>query len=249
MLVEQMVNYIEQHADDSYSDIMRLILHNLRKTKGLNQEQLAALCHTSSSTLSRLTRQLGYRTFSAFRCDLAATVENIDRRPRELTEADVRRVFSEDMQLLAQMQQHMNDYWDAAEINRIVAALRAASRVRLYMTETPLSYTLLLDLLYMGISARMIQDELQELEDTRRLMPGDLVLLVTGRLDRRSVKREIIRQVHRAGAALVVISNGEVQERSASDIAVTLPICPSPLNVFLIDETLKLIDQAFRVGD
>lgn len=70
------VYYNHCKENDIYKSVIENILKNLDKVKKANIYELADLCYTSTTTMSRLSRKMGYRGFADFKMSLVNCVRN-----------------------------------------------------------------------------------------------------------------------------------------------------------------------------
>ncbi len=77
--LEKIIVYYNHCKDnDIYRSVIENILKNLDKVKNANIYELADLCYTSPTTISRLSRKMGYEGFADFKMSIVNCVRNYD---------------------------------------------------------------------------------------------------------------------------------------------------------------------------
>lgn len=81
--LENMLNYYNQLPPTSTTKaVLRLCFAHVKQLAETNIYELAELCYTSTATISRLVKSMGYKSYSAFQTSIAESCSRYDYHNR-----------------------------------------------------------------------------------------------------------------------------------------------------------------------
>ena len=203
--------YNHCRQDDLYREVIRRILLSLKQLDGASIYELADLCHVSPTTISRLSRRLGYRSFSEFRMDLAGNVKNHDTLNRYVPLHETARYGEERTAYAALMRRQMDDFWQALDdtlIDRMVECSHAARRIRFYTFGVHFAEPHFQeDLLLAGHDCSVHSIPTDHLQDIETLDEDSLVVLIVPVVAEGAIVRTEIDQIRERRATLLILTD------------------------------------------
>lgn len=85
--IEKLVEYYNKSNEQNvYHDVVEQILINLHKIKNATIYDMAEMCYSSPSTISRLVKKLEFKDYADFKSKIGYSLENCiyhEKRPRQ----------------------------------------------------------------------------------------------------------------------------------------------------------------------
>ena len=186
--IHSMITYANTlPVDNIYHRIIGVFLSNLEDACTLSIEQMAERCYTSPTSLTRLSRIIGYKGYADFRTQLEQTYHNYPFYNQVLpfTPTSAAEIEPTYRRMLLDQLQRFEDTYDPTYFEAICDAMHESESVVLFTgrLQTSPMITLQADMAMTGISclrAMTIEAELQMLES---LNDRSLVILRPGYLN------------------------------------------------------------------
>ncbi|MGI6056592.1 MAG: MurR/RpiR family transcriptional regulator [Bilifractor sp.] len=89
--IDQMIDYYNKTTEDFYHETAGMLLRNLEKVKDVSIYDMADLCYTSTSTISRLVQKMGFHNYRDFKSKITYALENyrfLNRNMRDMEIVD-----------------------------------------------------------------------------------------------------------------------------------------------------------------
>lgn len=209
-VISRLVHFYSNGAEgEVYHDVVGQILCHLNELSGLTIYEMAELCYASTTTLSRLSKKLGFGSFSAFKNALNGSVRGYSTLNRSMpyvpnddTAATIA-LYTETIQ--TQLTQ-CGEMLDPAHIDEIITAMgRFRSVVFLNNFQLRLD-GLVQDLLMSGKRSYDISSIERSMEMAEKLDADSLAITVVPKLPESVELIDLLKKVLATGASTLVIS-------------------------------------------
>lgn len=212
-LEKVIVYYNHCKENDIYKSVTGNILKNLDKIKNANIYKLAELCYTSPTTLSRLSKKMGYDGFADFKMSIVNCVRNYDgfnhfvpQSMRGSFEDSSRGYFS----LLRKLVDEIEEHLDMAQIKRINAMLYESRKVYFYTCGNESAERHFQELLIIsGKESAVIALPQLQMKNVKSLDDSTTVICLAPVINESGDVGEAIRAAKEAGAKVVLISDAK----------------------------------------
>lgn len=178
-----LVNYNTKFDRNStFYSITRIILQNLDKASRMSIDELALLCFTSPSTISRVVKSLGYKNYSSFQSSLSRCLSEyrfhnvVISAPSYFSLSEqINFLFDSELELIGQARRSL----DISIVQEVAARLRAANYVALYpYVSVFMELSLQSDLMYSGVCCDIIADMDAQLSCAKSLPSGAMSIII-----------------------------------------------------------------------
>ena len=212
-LEKVIVYYNHCKENDIYKSVIGNILKNLDKVKNANIYELAELCYTSPTTISRLSKKMGYDGFADFKMSIVNCVRNYDgfnhfvpQSMRSSFEESSRGYFS----LLRGLVDEIEDNLDMAQVKRINAMLYESRKVYFYTCGNESAERHFQELLIIsGKESAVIGLPQLQMEKVKTVDASTAVICLAPVINESGDVGEAIRAAKEAGARVVLISDAK----------------------------------------
>lgn len=247
--IDRLVQYYNNGPEDIYHETTANILKHIHEVKDCTIYDLAELCYTSPSTISRLVKKLSFENFNDFRSQISYALKNyqrLNRNTRDLDlieDADIVPLYfnflSNNIRLLE------NDI-DYEQIRAISDLLYAADRTYFYAMSEMTVNNLQKALIVTNKTAFSF-DTLFISENTlRQLKEGDLIFAMIPDLTELSPMRSILKDAKNKGASVITICSGKNNEYARySDLQLSFEGTKTSMDLYLFMILTNLIKYDF----
>jgi len=251
--IHSMITYANTlPADNIYRRIIEVFLSHLEDACTLSIEQMAERCFTSPTTLTRLSRVIGYKGYADFRTQLDQAVHNYRFYNQVLpfTPQHTQEIEPAYKQCLWDQILQFEKTYDADYYESICDAMHDSDAVVLFTGRLQGSAmtTLQADLAMTGVRclrAMTIDDQFQVLES---LTDRSFVILRPGSLNTdRNVLSRLISGIRAKKAKLLVIgAQGNHITSASADFLCDLPRTGTVLDTHIQDMVYTLLSAIYR---
>lgn len=247
-----MIFYNSTEPNSMYRSVLRLLLCNLQKIGSLNIYELAELCYTSPSTISRLVRKIGYKNYTQFQSEASSCVSRYDHHNRFVQAFDM---YGGDPleKMLGALEELYGEFKQALsspELERIAQALHEASRVVIFPYGVIMSENYLQSDLFMsGIPCDICIGDSAQREMALTMEAGETALLMSPDcIDALGPVRLLHETIKKSGARLCTISSApnRLLPHAEGDVYVTLKGRQSMLDTYIMEVYLAALDIKYR---
>jgi len=172
--------YNSLDPNNSTKAILRLMLANLKSLEEMNIQQFADLCYTSPSTISRITKAMGFRNFYSFRSEVATCLSQYRYHNRFCAEMpspgrDSVAVISDNMEYVLREFQKL----DVRQFEKIAEAMHRAESVTIFAYNIMFMENVLQsDLIFSGKTCEVVCGDYAQQERASSLKKGDFALFL-----------------------------------------------------------------------
>lgn len=201
--------YNSTKSGDVYHDVVGQILQHLPELDGLTIYEMADLCFASPTTLSRLSKKLGFVSFSDFKNNMVSAVRGYSALNRSMPYTPTRDT-TETLRLynktVTEAIQRCHGTLDPAYIDRIVEDMARFEGVY-FVSNAPLASTSFQqDILISGKQTQCTNNCEEGLELAPRLDDKAFVISPIPKLQESIQMMEVLKAVRQSGATTLVIS-------------------------------------------
>lgn len=239
-VVENLFVHYNRHLEKggTLHSALRILLQNLGKVPTLGIHQLADLCYTSPSTISRLVRRLGYGSYSVFQHSVATCLDHYGYHNTILPPHTGSLTPKQELGRLADIQKAFVDGITASiDMDRVHAfaqALHTADYVAIFpyvaeLMEMPLQS----DLMMSGTTCDIVMGDDDQLQASAGLPPNSVALAVCPDcFESYSKLSKLVENAKKCGAVVCVVSSSGAQS-----------FCQDADYLFAFDGTHYMVDQ------
>ena len=205
------VYYNNSKDGDIYHTVVGIILQNIHKVKNCTIYDLAELCYVSPTTISRLSKKLGYRGLQDFKNNLINTIKNYEMLNRYVS-FNAKAKYEDDLvAYLALMERQVSNLREdisVEKMDQIIDSIQNSKKVNFYTNGTVFSeYRFQGDLIMTGHMSEIKNSASEQLEDIKNLTEKDMVIMLAPIVSDAVDVNEIIRKIKERGAALFVLTD------------------------------------------
>lgn len=202
--------YNETKIGDVYHDAVGLLLNHLNELEGLTIYEMAELCFVSPTTLSRLSKKLGFVNFSDFKNNLIGAVRGYSAINRSMpytptkNTAETMLLYNQTVQsLIKRCHKALNpEYIDA-----IVTEMAGYDNVH-FISNTPSTQTIFQqDLIMSGKQCLYISHWIQGMEIAKTLDTRTFVISVIPKTPDSVEMIAVLKAIKKTGASTLIISS------------------------------------------
>jgi len=213
--IQNLISYFNGcKKDDLYRNVIEKILGNLDKLGDATIYEWANICFASPTTISRLSRKLGYTNFASFKLDLINAYESYKMGVRQNADGGAEALEAKVSDYFARCKAAAEEFaanFDMTRAEEVAEIIHSCDQIRLYSTvlDTPMMI-LQEDLLMSGKEAVMLSIISDQLQDAQALTKNTLVVLHASAFNDgvlMSSVQQVILEIKKRGAKLVVISD------------------------------------------
>ncbi len=246
-----MLFYNATEQDSMYRSVLRILLTNLQRVGSLNIYELADLCYTSPSTISRLVRKMGYKGYAQFQSELSACVARYEHHNRIVPKLDMvgREPVESMLSSLEELYQAFRSSLDLQELDRMAGMMHRASRVLLFPYGVMLSENVLQsDLFVSGVPCDTVLGDNEQEQQAETMIPGELALVVSPDcIDAVGPLRRLVRLIRERGASLCLLC-GEASPllTEQTDLTVCLKSRQTIMDTYIMELYLAALALRYR---
>ena len=212
-LEKLIVYYNHCKENDIYKAVIKSILNNLGKVKNANIYELAELCYTSPTTISRLSKKMGYDGFADFKMSIVNCVRNYDGFNHFVPQS-MRGSYEESKQgyfsLLRKLTDEIEENLDMAQIKRINAMLSESRKVYFYTCGNESAERHFQELLIIsGKESAVIGLPHLQMENIKTVDAATTVIYIAPVINESGDVGEVLQAAKEAGAKIVLISDAK----------------------------------------
>lgn len=250
--LENMLNYYNQlPATSTTKAVLRQCLAHVNQLGRLNIYELADLCYTSTATISRLVKTLGYKSYSVFQSSIADHCSHYDYHNRFSMDQFSSAHTPKDIVLenIAYIADEFEKNVRPETYMPLVDALHDAKSVIIFCYGIFfMECTLQSDLIMSGVPCDIVAGDLPQLQRAKELNTGDLALFMCpDAIESTSSLQITIEVAKKQGATICVLSStGRQRFLHMADIALSFPGRHYMADSFYLEMLLAVISMDYR---
>lgn len=203
--------YNNSETDDIYRVIVGILFQNIYNIEKRTIYELADMCHASPTTISRLSRKLGYQSFQEFKKSLVDSVKNYDILNRYVPFNELGRHGGEIEAYLILMKQQVENLAhnvDIRELDELVHMIHNCEKVNFYTNGTNFAECRFQeDLIMAGHISEVKTIPTEQQEDITTLTDKDLVIMIAPVVQDGLIVNDLMKMIKERGAHLFVLTD------------------------------------------
>jgi DNA-binding MurR/RpiR family transcriptional regulator len=197
--------------DDLYREIIRRILSNIHKIEDASIYDFAEMCFVSTTTISRLSRKLGYKSFIDFKMELSNSVKNYNVLNRYVPLNEVSRYGGEQKAYLELMQKQLQDFInniDYSEIDNLVEIIHSFKKISFYTYGISFAeHHFQEDLIMAGHDCSLFSIPVDQLQDVETLDENSLVIASLPVVQESAVINKVLKSVKEKKSKIFMLTD------------------------------------------
>lgn len=211
-LEELIIYYNNCKKDDLYREVIDKILVNLTKLENATIYEWADMCFASTTTISRLSRKLGYDSFSEFKSELIKSIENYSMLNQYVPVRERKNYGgSEEATYLGLVKKIIEDFEASADdkmFEQYADLLESHEDISIFTHGICfMEHHLQEDLIMGGHHVNLLTVAVSQYEEIKRLKSGTLVLFTCPFVQEKSIVCNMLEEIHRRGGILFLITD------------------------------------------
>ena len=245
------IYYNQLPKNDTKRDILSKLLPHIRSISSMTIYDTADLCFTSTASISRLVKALGYKSYSEFQIRLNDCVQRYDYDNRFLLVSRSKKQEPADM-ITSAMRYMVDEFQrniDLPSLERLIDSMHSASRVVLFSYGIRfMESALQSDLIVSGIPCDIVISDRMQAEFAQYMQKDELALfLCPDAVDSIHPLSNIIQTVASHGSKIAILSSSDQQPfLSHADYIYSFNGNHSMADSFELQMQLALIDMMYR---
>lgn len=250
--LENMLNYYNQLPPTSTTKaVLRLCFAHVKQLAETNIYELAELCYTSTATISRLVKSMGYKSYSAFQTSIAESCSRYDYHNRFSVDQFAGSLSPKEIVLenIDYISKEFEKNVSPDTYMPLVDALHNAKSVVIFCYGILfMECTLQSDLIMSGVSCDIVTGDYPQLQWAEELSPGDLALFMCpDAIESTSSLSSTIKVAKKKGATICVLSStGRQPFLHMADITLSFPGRHYMADSFYLEMLLAVISMDYR---
>ncbi len=229
-LMHQMLTFYNATPEKSlYHDILTVMFAHLQELPSLSIERIAELCLTSTASVSRLVREMGFRNYTDFRSSLWDLLRNYPLHNRSMPSdmvSDPYDLQGSFLRLLQRDLEQIQRTFDHEIPVQVASWINGADAVMIYSIDVPTLCVehLQYDLIMGGKKTKLYTRPESMVQCVKHLEPNALVLIFAGRSIPAQPLMRLLHDLREIGARSVMITPlTEPMLTSLADMLVHIP--------------------------
>ena len=214
--------------------VIHHMLKNIRAVSSMNIYEIAEMCYTSPTTISRLVKKLNFKSFAYFQKSLVDSLEQYEHYNRHLPLDEMHRDSDHVMLLLDTVEEMIKDFrskYHDDDFTEVARILHESNHVVLFSTGLNPESSLQSDLVMSGITCDIL-DEMASLDVMNELDEHSVVIFSQAkRMDTTNTEKAVA-FVKAKGAKIIVITD-----------SMYFSILKNADKAFVFDGKLHLVDM------
>lgn len=211
--IEKLVRfYNKSDENDMYHNVVGGVLHNLDKVNSVSIYDMADLCYTSTSTISRLVKMLGFKSYPDFKSKIHYALENYRELNRNMPDVNLMRdgdIVSIYLHFLVDNILAIEDSLSYEKIAAVSDCFHEADEIFLYSYPQVQIHSLQKALIVSGKNAHYYNSIASAEESVAKVKKGSVVFAVIPNLIEMSPYRGILKKVSEQGATVISVCSDE----------------------------------------
>lgn len=221
--IEKLVHfYNSSNENDMYHNVVGCVLHHLDQVNTVSIYDMADLCYSSASTMSRMVKMLGFQNYQEFKSKINYALRNYRELNRHMPDVGVKRdadTISAYLHFLANNILELEDDLHHEQITQISDYFYHAGEIFLYSYPEAQIHSLQKDLILSGKNAYYYDTIAAAEQSVERIGENAVVFAVIPNLIEMSPFRGILRRASERGAVVIsVCSDYQNHYKKYSDI-------------------------------
>ncbi|SCP98527.1 MurR/RpiR family transcriptional regulator [Anaerobium acetethylicum] len=218
------IYYNSSNKSNIYHDVVGIILNNLEKMESATIYEVAEICYVSPTTISRLSRKLGYRSFQEFKSNLVDSVKNYEVLNRYISfndKAKYKDGITAYLELLSTQIELLKSELNVAELDRRASWIHSCRNIHFYTNGIIFSeYRFQGDLIMAGHATEIKTSPLEQMEDIKKLGPEDLIIMTLPVVQDAVSVNDILKRIKEKNVQLFILTDAHYPlfQKYADDI-------------------------------
>ena len=211
-LEDLIVYYNHCKKDDLYREVIAKILANLNKLENATIYEWADICYVSTTTISRLSRKLGYDSFIEFKTELMKSVERYSMVNQYVPTGERKNYGGgEEATFIGLLRRILDEFEAAVDYTKIDAyadLLERYKKIRIYSHGICfMEHHLQENLIMGGHDVDLISVAVAQYEDIKNLDEDTLVLFTCPLVHDGTMVGRVLKDIHAKGCKLFLITD------------------------------------------
>ena len=212
--VEGLQIYYNTSKDgDIYHAIVGILLKNIHKINSCTIYDIADMCYVSPTTISRLSKKLGYSGFQDFKSSIVNAVKNYEVLNQYVSIKDKAKYENSVvgyLELLELQLRHLKEEINLEELDHMVHILNKCKDIKFYTNGIIFAeHRFQGDLIMAGHMSEIKASPLEQMADIPSLAKEDLVIMISPVVHEGANVLEIMKKVKEQGAKLFVLTDAQ----------------------------------------
>lgn len=203
--------YNTNNKSDIYREVVGNLLRNLDTLKDSTIYDVADMCYVSPTTISRLSKKLGYIGFQDMKSQLISARENYDYLNRYISFAEVAKyddAITAYLQSLSLQINRMKADLDMAQLSELAQAIHSAEKVNFYTNGILFAEgRFQCDLVITGHPCEIIMSPMEQMENISELSENDMVIITLPSVNDAVETKKILSGIRERGAQILMLTD------------------------------------------
>lgn len=236
--IETLINYYNKTSEkDMYHQVVEHILRNIHKVDKISIYDLADLCYSSPSTISRLVKRLEFDNYADFKSKISYALQNykyLNQNMHEPDDIDDNDLISIYFNFLTNNISYLRSEIDNDQIKNISDHLYCAKQVFFYSYPQVQADILQKSLIVSGKSAYVYERIPIQEASLDQINDHTVVMAIVPNLVEMGPMRTILKKAREKGAFIITICSSKKNDyRKYSDIQISFDGTKTSMDLYL----------------
>ena len=248
--IEKLVEYYNKSNEQNvYRDVVEQILVNLHKVKKSTIYDLAELCYSSPSTISRLVKKLEFKDYADFKSKITYSLENyryLNRNTREIELQEDRDSVDLYFNFLQNNINALHDMIEYEDIRRISDYFYQADKIFFYSYPSVDAECIQKALIVSVKRAYLYHTIPLQKESLNQVDKGTVILAIIPDLLEMSPMRSILKKAKERGAIIITLCSGKRNDYArCSDVQISFDGTKTSMDLYLFMILVNIIQYDY----
>lgn len=248
--IEKLVEYYNKSNEQNvFHDVVEHILMNLHKIRKATIYDLAEMCYSSPSTISRLVKKLEFKDYADFRSKISYSLENyryLNRNTRAINlqeEQDSVDLYFNSLQNTIEALRGMIEYEDIKQISDYFAK---AEKIFFYSYPSVNVEHIQKSLIVSGKKAYYYHTIPLQKESLERVEENTIIFAIIPDLLEMAPMRNILKKARERGAIVITICSGRKNDYAkCSDVQISFEGTKTSMDLYLFMILVNIIQYDY----
>ena len=248
--IEKLVEYYNKSNEQNvFHDVVEHILMNLHKIKKVTIYDLADMCYSSPSTISRLVKKLEFKDYADFRSKISYQLENyryMNRNMRAINLQEEQDSVDLYFNFLQNNISALRDMVKYEDIKKISDYFFKAEKIFFYSYPAVNAESIQKSLIVSGKKAYLYQTILLQKESLEQIEKKTIIFAIIPDLLEMAPTRNILKKAKERGAVIITICSGKRNDYAkCSDVQISFEGTKTSMDLYLFMILVNIIQYDY----
>ncbi len=207
--------YNAKDKSDIYRDVVGNILKNIEYLENKTIYDVADMCYVSPTTISRLSKKLGYNGFQDMKSQLISAKQNYAYLNRYIPLSEIAKYgdsFTAYLEGVSKQVRQLKENLNIDQLTELANVIHESAKVNFYSNGILFSESRFqCDLIMTGKSCEIKMSPIEQMEDILELTDKDLIIITLPAVNDAIETKKILSEIKKHGAKVLMLTDVKYQ--------------------------------------